>query len=133
MMPVESHRPLIFGIDQKREDGRRCLQAPGRRIGQQGTANTSSLKAPVDSQAADPDSGQGRIARQTPGYFKRKFGYRNAGRSQRVISRELAALILDRDKTIGDAAADVLSDLGPKVTIENVFAAIERRAVAIPR
>ena len=85
-MQIETHRDLILGIDDQREDRRFRAQCPGHRIDQQRAAEPLPLKGLIDRQAADEARRERGVARQAPGMFGRQLGQRQAGRRQRVIA-----------------------------------------------
>src|ERR1035437_7085164 len=127
---IESHGVIVLGVHQERKDFRRCLQSPACGIGQHRRSKAASPKLEVHSQASDAYCRQGRIAWQALNHLGWKLGRGDARGGDRVVRGKLASSHLDRDETGGDAPADVLCGLRPKIPVKSFFAAGERRAVA---
>jgi hypothetical protein len=120
---AESDALIVLRVHQKRESGRVRLQRSAGGIGQQRRTQAAPLKSPVYRQPPYANGWHGRITRQTPGFVRGKVNERNTRGGDRVPGGNVARDGFDSYEAIRDTAADVLSNLGLKITIKGIFAA----------
>ena len=120
---VKSDGLIVLGVHQKRESGGVRVHGSAGGIGQQRRTQAAPLKSLVHGQPPDPNGGHGRITRQALSFVRGQIRKGDTGGADRVISCNVARGSFDRYEAISDTAADVLSDLGLKITIKDIFAA----------
>lgn len=114
---IEAARRVVLRIDDQCEDrGLRPHRARDR-IYDHRAAKPASPKCLIDGEPADQDRGQGGIARQTSGVFRREIGKGQTGRRESVVAGDLAGRI-ERDKAVADPTPDVLCRQFPKIPVE---------------
>ena len=117
-------RPLDrFRRPQKRESGGVRVQGSAGGIGQQRRTQAAPLESLVHGQSPDPNGGHGRITRQALSFVRGQISKWDTGGADRVISCNVARGSFDGYEAISDTAANVLGNLGLKITIKDVFAA----------
>src|SRR6218665_2185441 len=77
-MPVKSGCRFVVGVHHQGESGNLRTGGPVERISQKRTAKTLPLECLIDSQAAHPNGGHARIARQLLAGASRKIGQQQA-------------------------------------------------------
>ena len=106
-MLIKAERRFVLGIDDESKDRR--LGARGARDGidDQRGSEPSSPKLLIDCEPADKTCRKDRIARQSPGLFRKQFAERQARRGEGVVAGDPARLI-ERNEAIAHPAPNVL-------------------------
>ncbi len=132
-MPVESGRGVVFRIHKEREGCRIGLQGSVRGVHQQSRPQSSPLEPVVNGEPSDAHCGQSGVAWKSLGLFWRQINNRDTRRRKRVVCADGAGRCFDRDKAVGNVAADILSCLSLKIPVQSFFPAVKQRSVVCRR
>lgn len=127
---VEAPGGLILGIDDYREGGDLASHCPIERVCQKKSAVALALVPLIDSEPAEQRRRDERIARQLARDGIRQFCHADRCRRQRIEAGN-AAIGQNQHEGSGDLLARLLSGLRPKISVEWLRAARERRAIVM--
>ena len=85
-------------------------------------------KPPINCKPTDQARWDGRVARQTAGYFGRQLGQRDTGRGKGVVSGDLAGWA-ERHEAVAQSASRILRGAFAQVLIERFNAAAKTGAI----
>ena len=115
---VEAARIVVLGIDDKGERTEITARDAVDGIRQQDAAELLALEGGGDSQTGKERRRYAWVARQAHGLVVGDRGEQEAGGRERAEAGDGASCRLHRDEAVADAAANVLRDLLPKITID---------------
>ena len=127
---VEAPGGLILGIDDYRERGDLATYCPIERVCQKKSAVALALVPLIDGEPAKQRRRDERIARQLARDGIRQFWQADRRRRQRIEAGN-AAIGQNQHEGSGDFLARLLSGLRPKISVEWLRAARERRAIVM--